>query len=278
MKKIALITLFAASAMLSQGALIHTGLINYWNMDGNANDTAGSFAEATSSQVDNGTVEGTAGTVSFATGLFGGGVDFERSAGTDGRIQVLDGAGNDVDRTGLDVSISLWVQHDSGDSQQTGWQALLAHGEGSDYRIARDSGGGNISGPAYAGGGSDIRDLSGNNVYDGSWFHIVATTANGGATELYVNGVNVVSGTATGINDNGTNNLWIGNNPQGGANRMWDGMIDDVAMWDRVLTPAEASEIYSFGTGGVSLGAIPEPATGLLGALAGLLALGRRRR
>lgn len=265
----------AVSASLSHGAAIHSGLINYWALDGNGDETANTFAEATSTTVDNGSVEGADGTVSFATGLFGQAADFERGSGTDGRIQVTD-AGTDIDRTGLSLSISLWVKFEN---DQTGWQAMVAHGEGSDYRIARDSGSGNIPGPAYAGGTGDIRDLSGNNLYNQNWYHIAATTLAAGGTELFVNGVSVAtSGGPANIADHGTNNLWIGNNPQGGANRMWDGLIDDVAMWDRVLTADEVALVHNAGRAGIALSAVPEPSTGLLGALAGLLLVVRRRR
>jgi len=58
---------------------------------------------------------------------------------------------------------------------------------------------------------------------------------------------------------------------------MFDGMIDDVGMWDRVLTQAEVSQIYNAGQSGISLGAIPEPASALLGFL-GLAMMFRRRR
>ena len=71
--------------------------------------------------------------------------------------------------------------------------------------------------------------------------------------------------------------LWIGNNPQS-STRMWDGLIDDVAIWDRPLGAADALELYTAGQSGLSLGQIPEPSTGILGALAGLALVIRRRR
>ncbi len=48
--------------------------------------------------------------------------------------------------------------------------------------------------------------------------------------------------------------LYIGANPQTGANnREWWGQIDDVAIWNRPLTPQEISTIYTAGTNGMSL-------------------------
>jgi hypothetical protein len=42
--------------------------------------------------------------------------------------------------------------------------------------------------------------------------------------------------------------LQIGGNPQA-ANRGWDGNIDDVAVWDRPLTPEEVALIWNDGAG-----------------------------
>ncbi|MGB0144131.1 MAG: LamG-like jellyroll fold domain-containing protein [Akkermansiaceae bacterium] len=113
-------------------------------------------------------------------------------------------------------------------------------------------------------------------MLNGGWYHIVATTTHNGGTELFVNGISVASASnrAMAISDNGTDVLWIRNNPQGGANRMWGGQIADVAMCDRVLTQQEVQQIYDSGQAGISLGGIgiPVPANRLLGSL-GLLAL-----
>ena len=48
----------------------------------------------------------------------------------------------------------------------------------------------------------------------------------------------------------------IGGNPQGGPNnRNWNGLIDDVAIWCRVLTDGEIAQIYNGGAG-ASIGAL----------------------
>lgn len=130
-------------------------------------------------------------------------------------------------------------------------------------------------------GHTNIRDVGGINLYDGLWHHIVATTTAAGGTELFVDGLSRATGAGPANLTTGNpaqNLLWIGNNPQGGANRMWDGTVDDAAMWETVLTAADVTQIYQAGLAGTSLGAIPEPSTGILGGLAGLLLIVRRRR
>lgn len=281
MKKNIVLTILAATGLSASAASIHSGLINYWPLDGDGAEVANLQSGNTSTTVDTGTlVSPDPGAATFGGGLFGGGLVTQRSAGTaqNGRVEAAD-QGTDLDRTGLSVTISIWAQHDAADSQTGNWQGLIAHGEGDDYRIAKDGGGGNTNGAAYAGGTPDIRDVGGVNLYDGSWHHIVATTTAGGGTELFVDGVSRATNAGpASISNNGANVLWIGNNPQGGANRMWDGVVDDVAMWDRVLTPAEIAAIHTQGLAGNSLAqVVPEPSTALLGLL-GALGLLRRRR
>ncbi len=274
MKKTLIASLFAATLLVSQGATIHNGLLNYWNLDGNANDTAGSFAEATGATTDNGSVNGTVG---FAASPLGQAGSFPGGAGNnitvaDGGASGAGGVANDVDRTGSSLTLSVWVQVDA---WSTNWQGIASHGEGADYRIARHSGNNGI---AYAGGTVDI-NTAGTFPASANWYHIVATTSAAGATNLYINGSLLATGAGpANINASGANAniLCIGCNPDNG--REFDGLIDDLGMWDRALSAAEVTEIYQAGLIGNSLGAIPEPSSGLLGALAGLLLISRRRR
>ena len=81
---------------------------------------------------------------------------------------------------------------------------------------------------------------------------------------------------------NASTNMQIGGNPQAGG-RAWDGLIDDVAIWDRALTAGEVSLIWNNGDG-ASIGSfavvIPEPMTMLAVGLsvAGLGGYIRKRR
>jgi hypothetical protein len=281
MKKQLVTTLLAASALSASAASIHEGLLNYWALEADASDTASSFTESTGATSDNGSVNGT---TSFATGLFGNAANLPGGAGNN--ITVLDGGGstaggvaNDVDRTGSDLTISVWIKAAAWD---TAWQGIVSHGEQNDYRIAR-RGNNNPALLAYAGGTGDIQtgtSYGATPAGDGLWHHIVATTANGGATQLYVDGVLEATGAGpASIAQSTANNnlLCIGCNPDNG--REFNGLIDDLAMWDRVLTPSQIATIHSSGLAGTSLGAItiPEPSTALLGLL-GALGLLRRRR
>ena len=70
----------------------------------------------------------------------------------------------------------------------------------------------------------------------GAWTH-VALTYNGSQLRLYVNGVQVASGAASGAIQSSTSPLWIGGNQPYGE--YFKGLIDDVRVYNRALTPAE---------------------------------------
>jgi len=226
----------------AQAQLVN-GLLNYWQFEGDAVDVA--------AFVDNATADLGAG-FGQAMSLDGGAQNGFLVNDPDVADPSLP-ATNDVDRTGADVSISAWIR-------ATSWtirfQAILGHGENSDYRLARFNTNNPIS-FAYAGGTGDISTTT---TYgpapggDGLWHHIVVTTEEGGVTQLYVDGI--LEATSDGapsieVSNTDSNALGLGFNPD--TNRGFDGFMDDVAMWNRVLTAQEVSTIYNTGLSGNQL-------------------------
>jgi len=84
----------------------------------------------------------------------------------------------------------------------------------------------------------------------GRWFHLVITNATGANNNrFYVNGKLV--GTATGSNiTSDTGNFLIGKHPSAG--RYYNGKIQELAVFNRVLSPKEISEYYTKMTGIIS--------------------------
>jgi hypothetical protein len=256
-------------------AVITDGLVSYWPLDGNLDDTWGD---------NEGTLVGTNTTPVYdaARAAFGQAIDLD---GVDQYIDVGNDASLDMSLTGPagngHVSISAWFRVDAFDK---GWQALIAKGEGSAFRVARRSD--NTSEIAYA-GGSGEGPASGRNVAARSLLHhMAAISINGVETQLWIDGVLDTVGPAPTIVNDGNGGapnpvnppLWIGNNPQT-DNRTWNGLIDDVAIWNRPLTTDEIAQIWNGGTGRSIGEIIPEPGSVLLMcAGAGLLLAGRRRR
>lgn len=264
---IAVISLAASSAYAAFG----DGLVSYWPFDGDLNDAAGS---------NHGTLMGADTTAVYDSGKFGQGIDLD---GIDQFVDVGNDASLDMSVGGAgaqtgSVSISAWLRVDAFDKD---WQALIAKGEGNAYRIARRANSDNL---AYAGGSGDIpNDNIGPNVNDrGNLHHVLAISENGVSTRLWVDGGLVATGDPPTISNEGNTpdsnpNLWIGDNPQA-VGRSWNGLIDDVGIWNRALSEYEVGAIYSSG-GSLRTLLIPEPSTFLLlGASLGALIAFRRRR
>jgi hypothetical protein len=255
-------------------AAVHDGLVNYWNLDGNFQDTAGALTGNASTNADNGSQPGTS--VTFAAAPSAGLGQYGVFNG-DGQAYVEVPNSDDIIAAGESLSISAWLTVNQFNQS---WQALVAHGEGSDYRIARRDVANVMS---YAGGVGDIptNNTTGPDVNNGAWHHVVAISPLGAPVELWVDGALVTTGGNTNLTNNGSSRLMIGGNPDTGGDqyRTWDGGIDDVAMWSRKLTGDEIAAIYSAGVAGVPLSGVPEPGTGILAlmAAAGLAWLRRRR-
>ncbi|WP_035606468.1 LamG-like jellyroll fold domain-containing protein [Haloferula sp. BvORR071] len=233
------LTLFAAS---QTHAVISSGLTAYWSLDNTLNDAAGTYPLANSTTADNGSF--TAATATYDTGgRFG--QAFKGIGGNNGKITVpLSG-----DLSGIptgSVTVSVWFK---AVSPIPDWGALVAVGEGSAWRIARN-GNSNPLKYSYAGGSGDITTAatfgaSGTPIT--TWTHLVAVTEKNVGTRLYINGVQ--DGNNNAIPNLTTNNstvLWIGGNPNS-ANRTWNGLLDDIGIWNRALTQAEITQLFTQG-------------------------------
>jgi len=213
-------------------APIKKGLIAYWEFEGNFKDSIGKFE---------GTPQGTE-PIPFVNGKSGFGKAIKLN-GEDQEVEVSGGEPDDLAFQGGTISIAGWFKVDAFD---TSWQALIAKGEGSNWRVHRRGG---QSGFSYAGGIGE--GPAGSPVDDGQWHHFVAisdhTAANFG-TALYIDGDQYsVNPNPPNLAANGKRVL-IGENPDA-VNREWEGEIDDIAIWNRVLTEAEIGQLYAKGAG-----------------------------
>ena len=117
---------------------------------------------------------------------------------------------------------------------------LLWHGSGNNIRftckfnntaeIAADGGTGGSSGAAES---------------DGLWWHIVGRATHGGDCELWINGVKRYNQTIAQPLTGTVTLAKIGSNTAAGA--VWNGNIDEVALWSRAISDAEIATIYNAG-------------------------------
>ncbi len=80
------------------------------------------------------------------------------------------------------------------------------------------------------------------------WTHVVVTLGSGGAVTFYVNGVSVATATAALITTISAHALTIGMSNSGTA-IPFNGSIDDVRIYNRVLSASEVSQLYNAGIG-----------------------------
>jgi hypothetical protein len=236
-------------------AKLSDGLLNYWPLENDATDVAATTPGSASTTADDGMINGGVTFVDNTTDLgagFGMAGSFSGTSGdnitiADSAASAAGGVADDIDRTASDMSISVWMKVGA---WSTGWQAVLSHGEGTDYRIARRQTSNNLAGVA---GTADIRANTVTVTPASGWHHVVITTVNGGNSIMYIDGVNVGSASGAAIAASGGNNnvLCIGCNPDNG--REFNGLIDDIAMWDRALNATEVLDIYTTGSAGDSL-------------------------
>ncbi len=197
------------------------GLQAYWSFD----EGTGTKANGLSGTLGAGTITGAA----WAPGKRGNALSFN---GTSDKV-----AGGSM-TVGTNTTISAWIKKTSSTSQRS-------------FFSNRGS------------GGSVYLGLSGSQVflYDASatpaafysssgsvqmnqWQHVVVTS-NGSVSTVYVNGAFVASTTQTRSSSTGAT-FGIGWDPNI-ATEYWGGSIDEVRVYNRVLTSAEVSALYSSG-------------------------------
>ena len=84
----------------------------------------------------------------------------------------------------------------------------------------------------------------------GGWVH-AAAVFDGSEMRLYENGQLVGSTSKSGsISTNSSVPVWIGGNPDGATSMPWDGLIDEVRIYDQALTAAEIRALPPPGLGG----------------------------
>ncbi len=108
---------------------------------------------------------------------------------------------------------------------------------------------------SYVGGAGPaaVSPAGANNLAAGQWHNVVHVFSEEGTNTrltVYLNGVSVSSSTAPTANMD-FSGINFGAN-RGGI-RIFDGMLDEVAVWDRSLTAAEATEIHIRGNNGTPL-------------------------
>ncbi len=91
-----------------------------------------------------------------------------------------------------------------------------------------------------------------------TWTHVVITN-DGTTCRTYLNGVQSVSGAVTGPLIVNNTVLQIGKNLDGAASNYYKGLIDEIGIWNRVLSATEISALYGTSGNGLAYNASTSP-------------------
>ena len=223
---------------------LDAGLVGYWPLDTDLMDViADSHGELMDGEDD---------VPDFADGKLGGALSLD---GIGEFVEInpdneplFDGFDDDGGQTGF--TISTWFKVNAFEKS---WQALVAKGEGNRWRIHRRGGESVMTGN---GGNADVSAGS-TAVDDDEWHHLALISIPDEGVELYVDGELEGTSGPPNLEDNDLP-MMIGENPDA-RGRTWNGLVDDLAFWNRALSESDVRTLWNDGEGrspigGTSLG------------------------
>ncbi len=216
-------------APLSAG--ITNGLVAWYKLD----ETNGTTAASSVGTGLDGTITGTTASASWRLGRMDRAFEFD---GTNDQITVSDADDLDVSNA---FTLSAWVCPHANDAEAgtTNVQTLVE--KTGAYSLVLSDRRPQISVPGLT---TNLFDVS-NRVPQKLWSH-VAAAYDGTNMVLYLDGAEVSSTNVTGTVQTNAANLGIGTT-LGTTNRWFDGLIDDLRIYNRGLSSAEAHEVYTLG-------------------------------
>lgn len=209
-----------------------TGLVSYWKL----NEAAGTAA-ADSQGTNTGTYTNTP-TLGQAGALTGDTSTSVQFNGTNEYINVPDAASLDIT---AQITIEAWFRSNTLINNST----ILSKGSTTGYWLQRN---GNTNPAQFGTNGTTNPTLNGTvSINNGAWHHI-AVVYNGANKYIYIDGVQDVTVAATGNISTNNQALRIADNAQA-TGRFWAGWLDEVAIYNVGLTPAQVLDHFNAGRG-----------------------------
>ena len=234
------------------------GLLGYWKLDESSANTCTGGTNDSCDSSGNGHDGAWTGNATNISGKFGQGVDFD---GTDDEINVGSDAALDDIGDGKSFSVSAWINGDTG-----GWS-------GSNqvvYVSKHNNSGGNGWGlydqfngkPTFIVNHSttDAHARHSSVLSENRWYHLVGTFDHvSGIPRLFIDGAeanytgsNGQQITAVGsYTTDASHDLMIGSSDKTSSTDDVDGQMDEVRIYNRVLSPAEIRQLYNWAPGPV---------------------------
>jgi T5SS/PEP-CTERM-associated repeat protein len=196
-----------------------SGLIAYWNAENGAADVTGNGHD--------GTFQGNAATI---------------AAGPFGKAFTLDGAGDfitigdELDMGTSDFTLSAWV---NGDPTMDQWGRIFDKGYASAYSLHKRASSSAIGFEMFVSGNGFGTTSP---LIDNAWHH-VALVKSGTTVTIYADGAAEGSNTVFGGAQDNALPLLIGYNPGEGTQGYWKGLLDELKIFNRALTPSEVAAL-----------------------------------
>lgn len=149
------------------------------------------------------------------------------------------------------ITISVWVET-TATSSSVYWMNIVntagddANCDNGSYCIRACCG--NIYGHFYTGSSGDAAAFSETLLNNGKW-HMLTTTYNGVAVQIYLDGVQQNSGPLNGPLRSNANEITLGDD----GNQGYPGMLSNVQIYNISLTTSEIQSLYLEGIGGAPL-------------------------
>ena len=225
-----------------------SALIHHWKLDENATDSVGSA---------NGTAQGGAG---YATGRFGQAVSLD---GVDDFISTTT-AGNAVIPT-TDYTLMAWVFWDGAN----GSRGYIAGGQnsgtsGETFTMGKAADGSDrilfLNLLPIGGQANSIAESPSASFSTGTWHHVAYTVDSTSGTTIYLDGSPVGTNPTRTTHTASTSVFNIGNNPQTSSPNPFDGLIDEVAVFNGVLNTTQINNARNAGAQNFNSGDSTPPA------------------
>jgi hypothetical protein len=221
--------------------IVTSGLAGFWKLD----ETDGATASDSSGNGNHGIASGTRWQLA---GYINGALEFN---GTSGSVNA--GSAASLDDLGP-LSVSVWINPRSTGENGNGW--IIAKSTGASlptdgWSLAMTNDVTNALKFGVDHDSSHLEQVSAAEVITyNTWNHVVVTwdgTTGSGSSRIFVNGVEIsYSYTDDGSgsrHSDASNELYIGNNPS--QSQAFDGYIDEIRLYGRILSSAEITELYS---------------------------------
>lgn len=200
-----------------------TNCVNYYKLDGNPNDSAGS---------NNGT--NTSVTYNNSFGIINQGIQ------TTGTSSFVSAAALNPSSFNSGLSFSVWSRPTA---SSNGLSMSISGGSFGDCGISFQQA---SIGYLFGTGSSNNQHNTGGTWSTNTWYHVVVTHA--GATEqIFVNGTLMSTDSGGTLGGNGSNGINIGSGGGGGGG--FTGDVDEVGIWTRALTQTDVTQLYNGGIG-----------------------------